>query len=174
MKLNRIDNEHGFTLIELLVAIAVGSLIILGVTLAIYQMFNVNASTTNRLYAIRQLQNVGIWVSSDAQSTQTISFDDEDTTGVIEFLVFSRVDWDGANYKTTYVINSNGDMYRYEYQDDVETGSTLIADSIRSDESSCELDTENGLLTLTITADVGGFGRAIETRVYEVVPRYVL
>jgi hypothetical protein len=64
-------------------------------------------------------------------------------------------------------------MYRYEYQNEVETGSTLIADSIKISETSCELDT-GGLITLTVTAEVGNFGRAIETRIYEVVPRDVL
>jgi prepilin-type N-terminal cleavage/methylation domain-containing protein len=172
MKFRKLSSQNGFTLVELLVAIAIGSIIMAGIAITVYQMFVVQASTTNRMYAVRQVQNVGYWVSRDAQSAQIISFDDEETAGVNEFLVFSRIGWDGIEYETRYIIYASGDMYRYEYEDDVETGEMLVAQDIKAEETGCELDT--GKLTMTVTAEVGGFGRSSETRIYEVVPRSVL
>jgi hypothetical protein len=134
------------------------------------------------MYAIRQLQNIGGWVSNDAQSAQVISFDDEETVGINEFLVLRWLDWYGVEYEVVYIINTDGEMYRYEYQDDIATDSTFIADSIDREVSRCALNDPDDLddddplryLTVKITAEVGVFRRVIETRIYEIVPRYVL
>jgi prepilin-type N-terminal cleavage/methylation domain-containing protein len=163
------NSQKGFTLVELLIAIAIAAIIMGGIATTFYQIFSVQAGTTNRMYAIRQVQNVGYWVSLDAQNTQSISLVDDINTTEVEFMVFNWVEWNGNEFIVRYVIFDNGDMYRYEYEDSVET-SSLIAEDI----TSCEIHEDGGLLIMTVTAEVGSFKQASETRIYEVVPRSIL
>jgi prepilin-type N-terminal cleavage/methylation domain-containing protein len=174
------NNQNGFTLIELLVALAIAAVIMAGVATTIYQLLSVQASSSNRMYAVRQVQNVGYWVSQDVQMAHNISFDDETTFDVTELLVLNWIEWDGSlgetvEYETRYVID-NGDMYRYVYEDGIETNSFVIAEDIKAGEdyTNGRFDTENRILIMTVTSEISGFGQASETRVYEVVPRSVL
>ena len=59
--------EQGFTLLELVIGIAIGGLISLAVGSLMVMMFKVNAGSLSRSDAIRQVQNVGLWVSEDVQ-----------------------------------------------------------------------------------------------------------
>lgn len=159
---NVTNNQRGFTLIELMVAIAITALITGGIASAIFQVFNVNTLNSNQMFAIRQVQNAGYWISQDSQMGQTI------TPGAVDGfpLDLSWTDWDGVLHEVTYDIT--GDELRRSHS--IGGGApveTLVAQSISS--ISCEFVV--GKLTLTVTASVGGSKPVSETRTYEITPR---
>lgn len=91
-------DQRGFTLIELLIAIAITGLVTGGITGAIFQVFAVNARTSNHMTAVRQVQNAGYWVSHDVQMAQSVVI-----TGV-SGLCLTWTDWDGTINEVTYTI----------------------------------------------------------------------
>ena len=101
-------NQRGFTLLELILAITIGSLIIAGITAAIFQVFIGNARTSSHMTAVRQVQNAGYWVSHDAQMAQSVVLA-KNATGFP--LKLSWVDWDGRSYNVTYTV-ANGQLSR--------------------------------------------------------------
>lgn len=161
-------DQRGISMIELLVGVAIFGLISSGVAYTVMQMLSVNASSNNHVTAIRQVQNVGYWASRDAQQAQTITDeDDPETTDITESLIVEWVEWDGTTNKIVYVVDGN------EVKRIVDiNGSTeeyIIARFITV--ADFVLDENNRLLTVTVTATVGGFQQVEETRVYEVIPR---
>jgi type II secretory pathway pseudopilin PulG len=163
-------DQRGITIVELLVALTIIGFVASGVAMAISQMFSVHASATNRVTAIREVQNAGYWVSHDAHMAQSIiDEDDEETTGVEELLILSWIEWDGTMNKVTYTI-VNGELIRTIVKNG-DTTVSMVAQFIKSSETSFVLDENKRFLTATLTAEVGGFKQASETRVYEIIPR---
>jgi len=160
--------QRGYTMIELLVAVAIFGLISSGVAYTVMQMLKVNASSNNSVTAIRQVQNVGYWVSRDAHQAQIISDeDDPTTTEVVELLTVEWIEWDGTVNTIVYftddeqvkrVVDRNGSTEEYTIARFI-----TLADFV--------LDDDDRLLTVTVTATVGGFQQVEETRVYEVIRR---
>ena len=73
-KLNK--DQRGLTLVELLIAILLTGLITGGITMTIFQVFNLNTRTSNHMTAVRQVQHAGFWVSPDVQMAQPEKIDD--------------------------------------------------------------------------------------------------
>jgi prepilin-type N-terminal cleavage/methylation domain-containing protein len=175
------EGQKGFTIIELLVAIAITAVIALGVAVAVYQMFSVNSSSSNRVLAVNQVQNAGYWMSSDAEMAQYMA------TGATENgfpLTLRWVDWDGVGHQVIYTLDEDaGEINRQYYLKPVGateyslSSESMVAKniSIDTDETYCYIE-ESGLfqsrrLIINITASVGGFMPVSETRRYEVIPR---
>ena len=188
-------NQQGFTLIELLVAVAISALIIGGVVLAIFQVFNVNTRSGNHMTAVNQVQNAGSWISHDVQMAQDVDTnDDPATTDETEILTVAWVRWpreDGKyidSYKVRHTYDNN-ELWRHqeittqEYDSDnqpvgeptVTQNSTLIADYITT-LSILPLVDDNVIVTVTIRARVGvvGAGAADVERTYEIAPRVII
>jgi prepilin-type N-terminal cleavage/methylation domain-containing protein len=166
-------NQAGFTLLELLVSIAILGFIMSGVSLAVMQIMTVNASSTNRVAAIREVQNAGYWVSLDGQQAQEVLFDDPATEDIDELLYLSWIDWDSGD-RLTVVYNLNEDqLVRTVYKNGALDSQTAVAHFISAVECNLTdpLNPANKAISLTITATVGGFRQASETRVYEIIPR---
>ncbi|MFW0860383.1 MAG: prepilin-type N-terminal cleavage/methylation domain-containing protein, partial [Dehalococcoidia bacterium] len=85
-------SQRGFTLIELIIAIAITGIIIGGIVMTIFQVISVNALTANHLTAVRQVQNAGHWITSDAKMAQSVA-----TTGASGFpLTLTWSEWGGT------------------------------------------------------------------------------
>ena len=52
-------DQRGLTLVELLIAILLAGIVTSGITMTIFQVFNINSRNSNHMIAIRQVQNAG-------------------------------------------------------------------------------------------------------------------
>ena len=176
MKMKKLKKgERGFTLVELLIVLAITGLVTSGITMTVFQVFNINTRTTNRMTAVRQVENAGFWVSHDVQMAMYVSTSD--------FLELTWIEWDTSNNHT--VIYSLEDMpaglkklqREHNIYIDSEldsTTTTIVAEYIDLAQTNCVTQPEGAepegveVLTFTVTATVGGQS---ETREYEVMPR---
>ena len=182
-KINK--NQKGFTLIELIMVIAITALIIGVITVSIFQLYKVQASTSNRMLAVRQVQNAGYWVNLDTQMSQNVQPDESSDSGFP--LTLTWTDWDGDGHRVVYtLISTSIKREHYTNYDPMNPAdpdaTTFVAEYIDSSEiagepqTKCEFtdtdgDGTNDTLFLTVTATVSGSHEATETRVYEASPR---
>ena len=172
MKMKKLKKgQKGFTLIELIVVVAITGLITWGITLTIIQVFDINTRSTNRMAAISQLQNAGLWVSNDAQMAQSVN-----ATGGSGFpLTLNWIDWETSDsHAVNYTLEamSSGGLEKLQRSTingvapPPPTDPPTVAEYIDPDQTSFAWDGE--WLTFTVTATVG---EESETRVYKVAPR---
>jgi len=159
-------NQRGFTLIELVVAIAITALIIGGITMAIFQVFDVNSRSTTRMTAVKQVENAVHWLSRDAKMAQDVQ--PGENSGFP--LNLTWVEWDNTVNQVTYALE-NGGLKRSHSVDGGEPTETVVARHIDSDPAMTNCEFDGGVLTFELTANLGGFRPASETRVCEVIPR---
>lgn len=173
-------NQRGFTLVEVLLALAITGIIAGGITMTIFQVFDVSARSSNHMVAIRQVQNAGYWISHDALMAQK-----PDATGASGFLTLSWVGWEYKCAENT-CIDAYEVCYTYEggkiqrhqkittdkYDAEghligrpTETDSSSIAEHITAEPT---VTMDGNKLSVTIIASVG---EAREERTYEITPR---
>ncbi len=175
--------RRGFTLIELLIALVIVGLIGGAAGTIVVQMLRVNAMSTHRITAIRQVQNAGFWFSQDAQTAQEVTV----AGGATGFpVVMTWHDWDTAEvYRVEYDVNAANELTR-RYT--VTVGGAVTEDrtilvSQHLDLSGTppvtlfrQVTLPGGQATerysLTVTATITGYPQTVsETRTYEVLPR---
>ncbi len=179
-KLNK--DQRGFTMVELLIAMLLTGIVATAITGTILYALNVNFSIANRMSAVRQVRNVGFWISPDVQMAQCV----EPSGGSGFPLTLSWTGW-ATNY-THEVIYTLENMPSSEFKrlqrehkiDSDPPSITIVAEYIDPAETSCvwdcdcdcfwdeDCDWDDAWLTFTVTATVGGQN---ETRIYEVEPR---
>jgi len=175
MKMKKLKkDQRGFTLIELLVVIAITGLITWGITVTIFQVFDINTRSTNRMAAITQLENAGLWVSNDAQMAQNVT--PSESSGFPLTLTWN--DWDtGDSHAVNYTLEdmSSGEFKKLQrshtingVEPDPPTDPPTVAEYIDPAETSFIEASEGGSFIFKVTATVGGES---ETRVYKVTPR---
>ncbi len=159
-------NQRGFTLIEVLAATAITGLIGVGIVAAIFQVLNVNALSTNHVTVLKQVESALHWLSRDAQMAQTVQ-----PSGESGFpLSLSWVEWDNTKHQVSYTLE-NSKLYRSHSVNGGEPSRAMVAEHINtgSDVTNCQF--ANRVLTLKVTASVGGFRPARETGMAQVIPR---
>ena len=166
-------DQSGFSLLELLIVIAITGIITAAITMTVFQVFNMNSRTANRMAAVSQVQNAGKIVSEDILESQPEKIDADPSGG--EFLILGWAAQNGTAYAVNYTLevvpySDFKVLWRKHYTDSVLDSTTKVAEYIDSDPSktSCDWDDVNKVLTFTVTATLGGQS---ETRVYEVEPR---
>ncbi len=70
-------DQKGITLIELVIVIAITGIITAGITMTIFQVFNMNTRTSNRMTAVSQVQHAGKLVSEDILQAQNVDTESE-------------------------------------------------------------------------------------------------
>jgi type II secretory pathway pseudopilin PulG len=172
----RQHGQKGLMLLELLVVIAITTIIGGGISMTIFQMLDVNARTTTRMTAVKQVENAIQWLSRDAQMAQVVSAPAQ-TNGLP--LTLSWVDWDGTNYQVNYQLVSSGATKQLQRQYLVSDANnvaisnqtTIPAQFINSGATSTNVQYANGVLSYKITSTVTGFRSASETRTGQFIPR---
>jgi len=162
--------QKGFTLVELLIVIAITGLITGGITATIFQVFNINTHNTNRMTAVRQVQQAGFWVSPDVQMAQGVNASGSPDV----LLTLTWNEWAINNtHEVIYTLEGmlSGGLKKLQRSESVNGGNstvTRVAEYIDPDPEKTKCDWDGSVLTFKVTATVG---EESETRVYKVEPR---
>jgi prepilin-type N-terminal cleavage/methylation domain-containing protein len=148
--LARIKNQKGFTLVELLVALAITGMIGVGAAMANAQLLSQTAKNNDYTTAGRHTLNAIHWIGRDTQMAQSIQ-----PGGTSGFpLTLSWEEWDNQTYQIVYSL-ADGKLKRSYSVDGGDPTVSLVAEYISSNEQMTYCSTDNGVLTLTITACIG-------------------
>ena len=181
MKIKKLrKDERGFSLLELLIVIALTGLVTAAITMTVFQVFNMNTRTANRMAAVSQVQHAGKLVSEDILEAQGVN--STESSGFP--LTLTRIDPATNNtYEVIYTLvdMTSGDYERLERkltitptEGEPTTTVSIVAEYIDDTidpitaEPRTNCDWAGGVLTFTVTATVG---EESETRVYQVTPR---
>jgi prepilin-type N-terminal cleavage/methylation domain-containing protein len=154
--------QKGLTLVELLVALAIGSLLIVGISTIYIQIIKITKDSSNHMTALRQVQVAGHWVSLDTQGAKDFDF----SADPWELTIY----WDdinGIEYSSVYRISEQGVLTREYYNAGILAGTAMIAESIVPAETVYDLTLAHGV-EFRVTAQVHNI---TETRAYRVLSR---
>ena len=160
-------DQRGITLIELVIVIAITGIITAGITMTIFQVFNMNTRASNRMTAVSQVQQAGKLVSEDILEAQNVT--PGANAGFPLTLTWTEVGEAPNTYKVIYKLEDTSGptiLWREYYVNLALNSTTKVAEHIDPDGTSCDWDGE--VLTFRVTATVG---EQSETRIYEVKPR---
>jgi prepilin-type N-terminal cleavage/methylation domain-containing protein len=165
----------GYTLIELLIAITIMVLVSGAASVGIFQIIRNTERNGNHMSAVLQVQNAGNRISYDAQTAQSVTTDNLTPPS---FVVLLWVDGStGHEYQITYTLEDMPDspfkeLRRNQSVNGSANITSLVAQYIDADSEKTTCELSNGILTLTVTATVGG-GSTMEseTKTYQVVLR---
>jgi type II secretory pathway component PulJ len=169
------NRERGATLVELLVSISIWGLVALAVTGSIFLILRNASINSNHMSALIQLQRADQFISQDARMAQIITVENLSTPDI---LVMNWIDGcSGDEYEVTYKLETFGgsslkQLKRYLYVNGSSNTTSVVAGYIDPSPELTNCQFGEGVLTLTITAAVGGgSSEKIETRTYKVVSR---
>lgn len=170
--------EKGYTLIELLIAMTIMVMASGAAGAAIFQILRNVERNSDRMTAVRQVENAGYWISRDAQMAQRA------TTNLTSpnFLVLSWTEWNDAGNSTYHSANytfedlsqgsSGVGKLKRTYLSGGTTVQTLIAQYIYYNADNAtntsNVSYQNPLLTVKLTAV---FEQEIESREYQITHR---
>jgi len=134
--------------------------------MTIVQVFNMNTRTSNRMTAVRQVQQAGFWVSPDVQMAQSV-----DASGNSSFLTLNWTEYPtGNNHTVVYnLTDMSAGLKKLQRSHSINDGDPtviLVAEYIDPSGTSCSYT--DPALNFTVTATVG---EESETRLYEVKRR---
>jgi prepilin-type N-terminal cleavage/methylation domain-containing protein len=160
------SDKRGFTLIETMVALVIASILSLGVSLTIHQVLTVNASSTTRLIAVKQVENAVHYLSRDSQMAQDI----QTGAGAGFPLILRWTEWDGTTHRVTYSLQ--GDQLRRTQS--INSGplqDMFIARDIAANAAQTFCQYSGGVLSFKISSVVSGFRSSTESRSFQIIPR---
>jgi len=115
---------------------------------------------------VKQVENAIYRINRDAQMAQTVQ-----TSNGSGFPVnLTWMQWDSTSNNVTYSIQ-NGSLWRACSINGSQPTNTTVAQNINTDSAKTNLDFVSGVLTFKVTASIGGFRPASETRVGKVIPK---
>ena len=172
-------DHRGFTLVELLVALAVGSIVMVGTTQTLQQIFILVAKAESSVLAMRQVQFAGDWIVRDALAAQVIPPAGTPINLSNTPLVFYKVNWGSDGTTLTYSVDKsdpvNYKLRRREEKTYYVTGTKTdnviwVADSITSltAQYAQPAGMDRKALTVTIVATIGS---SSENRTFMTSPR---
>ena len=165
-------------MVELLIAMLLTGIVAAAITGTILYVLNVNFSTANRMTAVRQVRNVGFWISPDVQMARDVV--PENNPATPELLTLTWTDWATSDTHTVIYTLENmtsGEFKRLQrehYINYPNLDSTItVAEYIDPDQTIIDPGQpcyfpDCGAFIFRVTATVGGQS---ETREYEVETR---
>ncbi len=162
----RSGNQKAFTIIELLIGIAVIGILAPVLGLSIVHMTNVNASASNQMLAVKQVERAVYWISRDTQMAQSIQ-----TGGGSGFpLNLYWKSWDSTSTNVTYSIQDDEIIRSYSING-AEPTDMVVGQYIDVDEEATNCQYDDIALTFKITVTTGGYRSISETRECIVIPK---
>lgn len=155
-------DQSGFSLLELIIVVALTGLITAAITTTVFQVFNMNTRTANRMAAVSQVQQAGKLVSEDVLEAWPNTIIPDPTGG--EFLILTL---SAQNATVTYTLD-DGVLWRSQPVDGGDPIVTRVAEYIDSDPIKTRCDWDGTVLIFRVTAKVGDES---ETREYKIKPR---
>lgn len=162
------QGQQGFTLIEVIVALVLTGLIGAGASVATIQVLQQGSRNGDYTTASRHTMNAIYWVSRDAQMSQAVAPDD----GASGFpLTLSWTEWDNSVHQAIYSIEDDRLMRSYSVNGS-SPSETLVAQYINSVSGNTTCAFSDRVLTVTVTATVGGGASAVSlTKTCNIAPR---
>ena len=124
------------------------------------------------IYNGDEFQGQGSGTTAESTLTMTSSLDLSSYQGASSgfplTLTWTEFGIDGDEHQVVYTLVGD-ELKREYYINSVLEATTFVAQYIDSGQTICEFS--DGVLTLTITASIGGYKPATETRTYEITPR---
>ena len=173
------SSEKGFTLIELLISITIIAAASAAAGAAIFQIVRNTERNADQMTAVRQVENAGYWISTDAQMAASAN-----TTADLvspNFIFMEWTTWNGTtgdpvSYSARYffenLTNGTGTLKRSYLSTDGANQTTLIAQYIYYDPGDVANTSNNSyqgsMLTVKLTALVG---QAMESKEYKIMGR---
>lgn len=159
-------------MIELLIAIAITAVIGSAITMTIFQLLSVSIGDTNRMQAVKQVENALHYINRDAQSASSMAADGSDFP-----LVLTWNEWDesannleGPQHTVTYSLSGTR-LERTEQIDSAPSTTLVVANHIAAS-SNCSVSAdEPPVLTINLTSSIVGFKSASESRTLQVQSR---
>ncbi len=171
-----VNNQSGFTLVELLISLVVAGIIGSVIVATTLQIFVVSAADSDRMEAVKQVENALHWINRDAQMAFPNSIVPTGGNFTDPPLILEWKDYTEPGlplHRVTYSLDSNNSLTR---EDDI-TGQpptiTRIADHIvpmTSDAGSFFIF-DGVTLWVNLTSQVEGLSSASETRTFYVKSR---
>ena len=167
--------EKGYTLVELLVAITIMAVASVAAGACIFQIIRNTEGNSNHMAAVLQVQNAEQRISQDVQRAQRVT---TDNLTLPNLLVLSWIDGSsGEEHQVTYTLedmpgSTLKELRRNQSVNGTDNITSLVARQIDSDPEKTRCELTNGILILTMTANIGnGATMESETRTYRILPR---
>jgi prepilin-type N-terminal cleavage/methylation domain-containing protein len=192
------NSQKGFTLIELLIVVAITGVLGTVLASALSQIILINASSTNHMQAIKQVENALHYINRDAQAAQSVSIYQREVNGqytlktgdpisfilttpddstISDNLTLTWTDWSNDTNKVEYWITDKTLYKKFTYNAGKSSQSITqnsVAQYIISASGNWQTTlTTSKILSLNITAALPGFEASGETRTLRVIPRSV-
>ncbi len=156
------DSQKGFTLVETLMAVAIAAAIGTVLAVSLSQAVSISWSGNKRIEAIKQVENAAYHINRDAQAARSIS---TSTPGY--WLVITPPEGSNISYEIITPEDS-GPAY---LQRICGSTATPVARYIDTGPGLTACSYSGGLLDVKVTATLGGFQSASETRRLLIYPR---
>jgi prepilin-type N-terminal cleavage/methylation domain-containing protein len=162
-------DQKGFTLLEIVIAVAIAGLVVAAAAGAIVQLVQ-SSDTTAHMLAVRQVQQAGYWVSTDALQAQNITTGPNNGFPLNLTCAAGNVsDPYNITYTYSFAPMPSGSLNQLQRSDGA-TNKTVAR--YLTNNTIPSWDKTAGVLTFTVEASaMGARGPETETRTYEVTPR---
>ena len=163
-------DRRGFTLVELLIVIAIAALVGVGVVALVFQVFGANAGSTNRMTAVKEVENAVHWITRDAQAAQVDYVADQPESPFPVTLTWTNShDSPATENRVVYSVTA-GELRRAYSQDGVLQDTAVVARHMEPGqaETNWTYSLSEHALTFQVTSTVAGLRTASETRSFQV------
>lgn len=157
--------QKGYTLLELLIVLAVGSVLMGGIVLSIYQVVWNSARSNSQVVASADINQATLAIKKDLMMTQSSNMSEEVSQSSVALSWDDYTNWAVADNQTTHTSSYtlSGTKLQRTYDGTV----SIVGRNI----TSLEFTLNGSVVTVVITATSPGFPQRSETLTFNVYLR---